>query len=97
MAEAWREKGFRAIAYNTDIGLLQDRCAAPWRGCVPARGNAKPRDRVGLSSRAKRSNLVGTRRLLTERDCFVAALLAMTGLSNLVPAQPQPRSTSSMR
>ena len=24
MAEAWREKGFRAIAYNTDIGLLQD-------------------------------------------------------------------------
>ena len=24
MAEAWRGKGFRAIAYNTDIGLLQD-------------------------------------------------------------------------
>ena len=24
MARAWREKGFRAIAYNTDIGLLQD-------------------------------------------------------------------------
>jgi 2-keto-3-deoxy-L-rhamnonate aldolase RhmA len=24
MAEAWRAKGFRAIAYNTDLGLLQD-------------------------------------------------------------------------
>ncbi len=24
MAETWREKGFRALAYNTDIGLLQD-------------------------------------------------------------------------
>jgi 2-dehydro-3-deoxyglucarate aldolase/4-hydroxy-2-oxoheptanedioate aldolase len=24
MAESWREKGFRAMAYNTDIGLLQD-------------------------------------------------------------------------
>jgi 2-keto-3-deoxy-L-rhamnonate aldolase RhmA len=24
MAESWRAKGFRAIAYNTDIGLLQD-------------------------------------------------------------------------
>jgi 2-keto-3-deoxy-L-rhamnonate aldolase RhmA len=24
MAESWRARGFRAIAYNTDIGLLQD-------------------------------------------------------------------------
>ena len=39
MAEAWREEGFRAIAYNTDIGLLQDSL----RGALAAVASRGPR------------------------------------------------------
>jgi 2-keto-3-deoxy-L-rhamnonate aldolase RhmA len=44
-AEAWRTRGFRAIAYNTDIGLLQDSL----RGAlIRLRAGAAEREPTGL-------------------------------------------------